>query len=70
MDRQFVNSSDITSIGYDKPSKILEVEFHGSRIYQYENVPEGMYKDLMWVYDTDGFFNKEIKGVYGYKRKK
>ena len=30
------DSSDIVSVGYDKPSKVLEIEFHGNRVYQYK----------------------------------
>ena len=42
-----VNSTNILSIGYDKNSQMLEVEFNTGRVYRYSNVPPHVYAGLM-----------------------
>ena len=42
-----VASSNIASVGYDKEAHILEIEFHHGAIYQYVDVPEKVYEELM-----------------------
>lgn len=67
MKRHTVDSSEIISVGYDQDTKILEIEFHGNRIYQYKNVPEDIYGRLMNSGEmTDRFFAERIQWVYDY----
>jgi hypothetical protein len=47
MDREAVDSSTILSIGYDKATETLEVEFKNGGVYQYYNVPDPVYEQLM-----------------------
>jgi len=42
-----VTSSDIYSIGYDPIAKILEIEFVRKDIYQYINVPQTIFDQIM-----------------------
>ena len=46
MKRHTVDSSEIILVGYDQDTKILEIEFHGNRVYQYKDVPEDIYAGL------------------------
>lgn len=56
MDRQPVNSSMITSIGYDPENGTLEIEFKSdSSIWNYFDFPEHMWNE---------FFNCESHGKY------
>jgi hypothetical protein len=64
MDRQPVKSSKISSIGYDPKSKILEIEFHSGRIYQYLNVPKSEYKGLMSASSHKSYFQYNIRDHY------
>ena len=64
MERQEVSSSNLSSVGYDKSSETLEVEFKKSGIYQYFNVPEFMYARMMQADSIGVFFNSEIKNTY------
>lgn len=43
MDREYVDSSMITSIGYDAMSCTLEVEFKSGVVWQYHDFPEYMW---------------------------
>lgn len=56
MDKIYVESSSVQSVNYDPDNAILEIEFkkNGS-IYQYYEVPQYEYDELM---------NAESKGKY------
>jgi len=43
MDRTPVSSSNISAIGYDSDSEMLEVEFTNGAVYSYSGVPLGEY---------------------------
>ena len=64
MERQPVKSSEISSIGYDPKSKILEIEFRSGRIYQYLNVHESEFKGLMTASSHESYFQANIKNHY------
>ena len=67
MNRTPVSSSNLSSVGYDPASKILEIEFHSGRVYQYFNVPESVYHGLMNASSKGGYFNQHIKDVYSFR---
>lgn len=65
MRRQVIESSVIRSVGYDPSSKTLEIEFEpGDRVYQYFDVPEAVYQELLAAPSRGHFFNERIKGTY------
>jgi non-canonical purine NTP pyrophosphatase (RdgB/HAM1 family) len=63
-----VESSDIVSIGYDAPSKTLEIEFHGGRVYQYRNVDQDIHDQLLKADSHGQYFNTFIHGRYRFDR--
>lgn len=68
MKRTHVESSNIESIGYDSKSQTLEIEFLNGSIYQYFDVPERMYNELMSADSHGKYLNANIKGVYRYSK--
>lgn len=69
MDRKYVSSSNIASIGYDSMSQILEIEFLNGSIYQYYDVPEALYEGLMAADSHGKYLNEFIKrGGYSYTK--
>lgn len=68
MDRQSVDSTDIKSVGYDPASKILEIEFHSGGIYQYLDVPDMVYSDLMNADSKGKYFHRYVKNVYNHRK--
>ncbi len=68
MERYSVASSNIASIGYDAGTETLEVEFLSGAIYQYYNVPQNMYDQLMQAGSKGRFLNTYIKNAYPYSR--
>jgi len=68
MDRHFVASSNIASIGYDEATETLEVEFLNGSVYQYYNIPLGLFEQLMHEGSKGRFLNTYIKNAYPYSR--
>lgn len=64
MTRQAVSSTNIRAVGYDEPSRTLEVEFHGGRVYQFRNVPPSEHRTLVSSPSVGGYFARMIKGRY------
>lgn len=61
MERQYVESSNVRSIGYDENLCILEVEFHSGLVYQYYDVPSYVYYEFMTADSKGGFLHQNIK---------
>ncbi len=64
-----VASSNIASVGYDAIKMILEIEFHHGAIYQYFDVPEKVYEELMNSRAIGSQFINEIKDKFEYQKK-
>jgi hypothetical protein len=68
MERTPVDSSNISSIGYDEESTTLEIEFHNGAVYQYFDVPFAVYDDLMGADSHGKYLAQNIKGKYRFVR--
>lgn len=67
MERQYVSSSNIASIGYDQDNMVLEIEFLSGAIYQYYDVPQSIYEGLMAADSHGKYLAAYIKkGGYRY----
>jgi len=65
MTRQTVVSTDLKSVGYDRQTFLLELEFHkGGGVYQYSQIPEDVYAELMASSSKGRYFNSSIKNRY------
>lgn len=69
MQRTRVASSNISSIGYDQATQVLEVEFNNGSIYQYFNVSRGIYQGLMKASSHGSYLDRYVKkGGYDYRQ--
>jgi len=69
MERIPVSSTNVASIGYDSNSMTLEVEFLNGSIYEYYNVPEGLFNDFLIASSKGTFLDQFIKkGGFGYSK--
>lgn len=61
-----VNSSILEAVGYDPESQELVVHFSSMshHEYVYYEVPESVFKDLLYANSVGKFFSQEIKGKY------
>jgi hypothetical protein len=64
MDRTPVESSMIASIGYDRATQTLELEFKSGAIWQYEGVPQSEYDALMAADSHGSYARSFIIGDY------
>jgi len=69
MERKEVTSTSIKSVGYDRKTQTLEVEFRPKgRLYQYSDVTEEEFTRLMNAASKGKYFNQYIKDFYPTKR--
>ena len=64
MDREYVNSSMITGIGYDASTSILEVEFKDGAVWDYADVPEYLWHEFREAESKGKFFLQNIREQY------
>ena len=68
MQRDYVTSSNIVSVGYDPGSETLEIEFQNGAVYQYYNVNQVIYEEFMNAPSKGKFLNYQIKNAFPYSR--
>ena len=68
LNRSSVVSSNILSIGYDVNLATLEIEFINNSIYQYFDVPQKVYSELMSADSVGKYLAQNIKGVFNYSK--
>lgn len=68
MERTPVDSASIEAVGFESSSSTLEVLFRDGRVYQYFDVPERVYDELLQSPSVGQYFHREIRGVYRFAR--
>lgn len=68
MTREAVKSSNLKSVGYDKDSKTLQVEFHSGQVHEYANVPPNKHAEMMKASSIGGYFHTHIRNFHDAKR--
>ena len=61
-------SSNVARISYNKTNSTLEVEFHNGSIYQYFDVPQGVWENFKLAESKGQFIHNSLKGHYRYAR--
>lgn len=63
MERDYIESSMIVSIGFEE--SVLEIEFKkNGQVWQYYEVPEYVYQEMMASPSQGVFWHAQIKGQY------
>jgi uncharacterized FAD-dependent dehydrogenase len=68
MKRQQVESSNLASIGYDAENEILEIQFNHGGVYQYLDVPENVFEELISAGSHGKYFVANIKDDYEFQK--
>ena len=68
MDRQPVDSSNLSSVGYDADAETLEVEFHDGSVYQYFGVPSATHQSLLQAPSVGSYFNSHVRDSFDHRR--
>jgi KTSC domain len=61
-----IHSSNIKSVGYG--NNVLQVEFASGEVYEYENVSNGTYEELMAAKSKGSYLHNKIKGKHKFKK--
>jgi hypothetical protein len=63
-----VSSETIASVGYDKDSSTLEIEFASGGVYRYYGVPPSVHEALMAAGSHGRYFVGNIRNNYRYAK--
>ena len=66
MDRTPVSSSNLASVGYEATSMLLEIEFLSGSVYQFFDVPQSEFQQLMQATSHGTYFTANIRNRYRY----
>nr|WP_028241133.1 KTSC domain-containing protein [Stutzerimonas azotifigens] len=58
-----IDSEAIDSLGYDLDAGVLEVRFHGGRLYRYRQVPPAAVLELLEAESIGQHFNQVFKAA-------
>jgi hypothetical protein len=64
MQRLFVDSEVLRSIGYSEMGRIMEVEFENGSVRQYYSVPPDIYDGFLDAPVQDNYFDDFVKSNY------
>ena len=64
MERHYVHSSALQSVGYDPVKRILELKFKDDGVWQYFSFPPSAYKRFSHADSLGNYFVTKIKGKY------
>ena len=67
MQRQTLASKAVLSAGYDERTLVLEIEFRSGRVYQYSEVPRGVYEWLLRTPSKGSYVARMINDRYPYR---
>lgn len=68
MQRVPVDSSSILEVGYQSESSTMEILFKDGRLYQYFDVPNDVYENLVTAPSVGRYFHLHVRGIYRYAR--
>jgi KTSC domain len=68
MNRTAVTANGIAQVGYDDGSEILEIEFSSGKVFQFFNVPQKMFNQLMTASQKEIYYEREIYDRFPYQR--
>ncbi len=68
MERQPLRSNLIDSIGYDRATAVLEVEFTSGECYRYFLVPPSVHAGLVAADSAGRYFGSHVRDRYRFER--
>ena len=68
MDLVKVKSTNLSAIGYDRPSRTMRILFLEGSAYDFEGIPAKLYNQLMEADSKGTFFQECIKGQYNFRK--
>ena len=62
--REPVDSTALSSVGYSRRLRALEIEFHDGSIYRYIDVPPVLHESLLEAKSKARYYNRALRGKY------
>jgi hypothetical protein len=59
-----IESSSLRSIGYDRTTHTLEIEFRNGRVYRYAGVPDSVWFELRHAESKGKFFQERVRDQF------
>lgn len=63
-----IRSRALRAVAYDAPRQTLAIEFVSGSVYEYLNVPEPHYHDLLNAESKGTYFTRNIRDSYAYRQ--
>lgn len=57
-----VRSSQISEVGHEARTGLMQVKFHSGQTYQYSRIPEETFKAMLMSDSVGSYFSRHIKG--------
>ena len=55
-----VNSTAVAEVAFDEKRGVMVVKFHNGRVYEYKNVPQSLYEQVIHAQSVGKFINEVI----------
>ena len=68
VERVTVESSSLASIGFDRTTRVLEIEFRSGASYRYLAVPLAVFEEMKKASSKGRYFAQFIRGKYEFQR--
>jgi hypothetical protein len=69
MKREPVESSSIAAVGYLPARRLMEIEFRNGGVYEYQGVPDTLYREFLRADSHGRFFTQHIRpGGFPYRK--
>ena len=63
-----VDSTNLSSVGYDDSTSTLYIRFNRGGLYAYYDVPRNIFTGLLNAYSKGEYHKEHIKNIYRYSR--
>lgn len=68
MERRYIKSSNLRTVGYEAETRLLDIEFGSRSVYRYFEVPEQVYRELLEAESAGRYFAQHIRDGYEFRR--
>lgn len=68
IDRHFVKSTSIATLGYDAEKRCLQVEYSSGHLYRIDDVSPGTYQMLQSTEEFDRVFQRHVLAAHQFTR--
>jgi KTSC domain len=68
LERHPLDSSSLASVGYDPERHRLQIEFRTGHVYEYQDVPSSVYRELLDAPSAGRFFTSSVRNRFPFRK--